>query len=937
MPSGKRLDDTWKTDELKNSLKKDEKKKSSKDKERKEDRDREKKRDKKKDEDRDRKRDKERRKDEDSDRKHRKDDGERERRRPKEDEDEGERQRRKEERRKRKEGGESEKKERKYRDEDDDEKRRRRKDETSQERDERRRRRKEETSQEREERRRRRKDETSQERDERRRRKKDETSQERDERRRRRKEETSEEREKRKREERRKRKEDKENEDNDDRRRHRRDETSEERRKRHEEKKEKRRKEKEERERQEEEERRRQEELAKQNNEDENNYDNYEDDFEDYDDDFEDDAGGGDDSANDEQNNEMSDLMKAMNDENERLLKDSRKRDNDYDDDEESGNESDTRPEKSGSTFINFVSAKQRVISNAAMSKTKKRGQELLKLIELDCSNLDMFDMPPVNEYDLYIRSFGRADTQQVYIQTNEDNADKDNQTEEIDYRDKWSQHPPEGFKACGTGDGNDENEISTKPDDIKRLNKFLNTACQAVLTLLEENLMETKSEEDPGRKKSRVVVSEEYIQLAQLEFLKDFPVRYATFSPTQSNLLIIVHEFSSKKEEANHNYQKGLICMWNVGEPSFPQKILTCENEPMCACFSPNKATLIFAGLSDGSLVVWDLREASNFHKTFKDESVEYVLRGPTYNTAAILENDNHYAPIKSVTAIISPDNTADSGFTKNGSSIEGLTFQIATLDESGVVSLWVVAEISNPDPAGSQTDFGLAPGGRVKLIKSSSIYLESPLRDTRLRSTLQCTDFAVLPSDPSHFYVTTNTGCIIHGIRYGGKAPPKAYRNMPDLPVTVTCIDFSPFTEPVFLTGSENGEIHLYHTRSENPLLSWSDTTEGRAIKFIKFCRSRPSVFFVVDEMNTLYIWDLSMLDSGPAKTEKISEINLKAFCLSNDHSATGQGLPGRKPQMILAFEDSVVEVHTVSQKFSALFPEEVDQFAELINNSL
>lgn len=79
--------------------------------------------------------------------------------------------------------------------------------------------------------------------------------------------------------------------------------------------------------------------------------------------------------------------------------------------------------------------------------------------------------------------------------------------------------------------------------------------------------------------------------------------------------------------------------------------------------------------------------------------------------------------------------------------------------MDESGIVSLWVVAEISNPDPAGSQSDFGLAPGGRVKLIKSSSICLESPMRDARLRSTLQCTDFSVLPSDPSHFYVTTNT----------------------------------------------------------------------------------------------------------------------------------------------------------------------------------
>lgn len=57
---------------------------------------------------------------------------------------------------------------------------------------------------------------------------------------------------------------------------------------------------------------------------------------------------------------------------------------------------------------------------------------------------------------------------------------------------------------------------------------------------------------------------------------------------------------------------------------------------------------------------------------------------------------------------------------------------------------------------------------------------------------------------------------GCIIHGIRYGGKAPPRAYRNVPDVPLTVTCIDFSPFTEPVFLAGCENGEIRLYHIRS-------------------------------------------------------------------------------------------------------------------------
>ena len=42
---------------------------------------------------------------------------------------------------------------------------------------------------------------------------------------------------------------------------------------------------------------------------------------------------------------------------------------------------------------------------------------------------------------------------------------------------------------------------------------------------------------------------------------------------------------------------------------------------------------------------------------------------------------------------------------------------------------------------------------------------------------------------------------GCIIHGVRYGGKAPPRAYRTEDDSQLNITCIDFSPFPNNVFL----------------------------------------------------------------------------------------------------------------------------------------
>lgn len=43
-----------------------------------------------------------------------------------------------------------------------------------------------------------------------------------------------------------------------------------------------------------------------------------------------------------------------------------------------------------------------------------------------------------------------KLDSGQAYVQCNEDNADRDIQTEEIEVCDKWTQHPAECSGACG-------------------------------------------------------------------------------------------------------------------------------------------------------------------------------------------------------------------------------------------------------------------------------------------------------------------------------------------------------------------------------------------------------------------------------------------------------------------------------------------------------
>ncbi|XP_010770052.1 WD repeat-containing protein 60, partial [Notothenia coriiceps] len=101
--------------------------------------------------------------------------------------------------------------------------------------------------------------------------------------------------------------------------------------------------------------------------------------------------------------------------------------------------------------FIDFVAAKQREVSKKVSSKQKKRSTELLRLIDLDFSTTaSLLDLPPVNEYDMYIRTFGTENTKQAYVQCNEDNVDRDIQTEETEVCEKWTQHPPEHHGACG-------------------------------------------------------------------------------------------------------------------------------------------------------------------------------------------------------------------------------------------------------------------------------------------------------------------------------------------------------------------------------------------------------------------------------------------------------------------------------------------------------
>lgn len=96
--------------------------------------------------------------------------------------------------------------------------------------------------------------------------------------------------------------------------------------------------------------------------------------------------------------------------------------------------------------------AERRMLPDAGLPLPHRtRSAKLLRLIDLDFSfTFSLLDLPPVNEYDMYIRNFGKKNTRQAYVQCNEDNVERDIQTEELETREVWTQHPGEGAAVSG-------------------------------------------------------------------------------------------------------------------------------------------------------------------------------------------------------------------------------------------------------------------------------------------------------------------------------------------------------------------------------------------------------------------------------------------------------------------------------------------------------
>ncbi|XP_069853311.1 cytoplasmic dynein 2 intermediate chain 1 isoform X1 [Dipodomys merriami] len=686
---------------------------------------------------------------------------------------------------------------------------------------------------------------------------------------------------------------------------------------------------------------------------------NFEDDFEDYEDDFEVCDGDDDESNYDPdsqekseelppaQKREIQEIQKAINAENERIGELSSKRfpkQSRMEYEKQSRADANISPSRTPvcGIFVDFATASHRQKSRSQALKQKTRSTKLLRLIDLDFSfTFSLLDLPPVNEYDMYIRNFGKKNTKQAYVQYNEDNVERDIQTEDIETREVWTQHPGESALVSGGSRDRGLSDATIVPKiDTPRLSSFLRAACQVVAVLLEEDRLSVRPSWQLTAEDNSLHVSDSSCQLnTDLPFLQNREVLCLHASQVQRQTVVSVHDVPGRASFPPLD-SRLLLCVWDIWQPSGPQKALICESKVTCCCFSPFKAFLLFAGTVHGSVVVWDLREDSRIHHYVRLSDCSWTFRTPTFSTDGILTSVNHRSSLRAIepvaTSVYRKQSFVLSPFTTQ-EEMSGLSFHIASLDESGILNMWVVVELPKADNAGSMSDLGLLPGGRIKLVHSSVIQLGNSLhrKDSEFWGPTQTLSVKFLPSDSNHFIVGTDLGFISHGTRQDVKVSPKLFKPQQHgmRPVKVNVIDFSPFGEPIFLAGCSDGSIRLHQLASEWPLAQWDSSTEGSAICSLQWSPTRPAVFLVQDAASRVYIWDLLESDLGPVATQLISPDRLLAMTVTGESDKAG----GSFLALALARASGAVDIQYLKRQWTVPKADEQSQLHLLLQEGL
>lgn len=537
------------------------------------------------------------------------------------------------------------------------------------------------------------------------------------------------------------------------------------------------------------------------------------------------------------------------------------------------------------------------------------RARKILEQVSLSEEAFNLFELQPVTKHERFMREMGLGLVRSIGNQYNEDWIQTGTQTEEQHTFDAETQFP----------DGNG-NVIS---GSAARLQKFIGSAAQVVETLMEENEQLLGYADDEGSS-SNPFASATVDLLLPANFGKRRVVDMA-YSEARAEVVLVAYTPAEPVDGLAVEAEKGLLCVWDSKQPRAPVKVLVVDGSPTCCALPSDRGHIAFAGMAEGSLALWDLREPSSQHQMVEQkDGSNFCVRSPTFTTNSLF-HDNHESPVKSIVAVGQGRGQAqgpsESGFDIMTMGSSRNTFPIASVDEVGGVMMWTVMELKEGDVAGSEIDLGLGISGRVKLMRSGVI------QDA---GTVHATHMCINPDDSSEFLVALTSGGIARHRRFGGKPSPPSYA-LPDSLAfhdSCTAIAFCPSATDIFLAGFESGTMAFFSTLHSEPVLTWFNVSEN-GVKALAWSTFRPAVIFVLDGKGKLLLWDLLQNDQQPSQRVEVGDSATVA--VSNMIDPYGPSYLALQS----GADAGAVQIHTLKPFLSEELENEETMFRELIEH--
>ena len=230
----------------------------------------------------------------------------------------------------------------------------------------------------------------------------------------------------------------------------------------------------------------------------------------------------------------------------------------------------------------------------------------------------------------------------------------------------------------------------------------------------------------------------------------------------------------------------------------------MVSQNDISSCCFSPSKATLVFAGLIDGTVCIWDLREDLSEHREvytrcqFEKCREQITFVSPTYVTHSDEGGESTGGGEnihKSKITCLRPLENWEEGTSQVQKSSTN-PFQLASIEENGNLIIWTVLDGQHSVDAHT----GLAHWGLVRLVSSTFLALnEHFLGDSAIQLAAHC-----LANDRVSLYIGSDGGVVFNvPIKPGQRLTPRTYGSEIDNTAACRSIAFCPFGKDFMLVG--------------------------------------------------------------------------------------------------------------------------------------